>query len=118
MDHRLNFFKIVSYVGFLVLFCGALLGCSSVEMVGHLVDEPSDMQDVVDVAAELSPQDYYLQSGDVIAVTVYGEQDLSREYRIDPQGLISMPLIGDVAAAGQTVLDVKQDILKELKNGY
>ena len=54
-------------------------------------------------AVEYSPPvEFLLGPEDVLVVTVWKNQDLSREVVIRPDGLISMPLIGDVLAAGLT----------------
>lgn len=54
--------------------------------------------------------DYVLQAGDVIAVTVYQEESLSGEVLIRPDGGMSFPLVGDIRAAGQTPLEVKREL--------
>jgi len=43
-----------------------------------------------------------LEAGERIKITVYGEDALTGEYDVSPNGYISMPLIGMVKAAGQT----------------
>src|SRR5687768_6777668 len=44
---------------------------------------------------------YLLRPGDKVAVNVFQEEDLSQqELQIDEAGMISLPLIGDVRAAG------------------
>ena len=45
------------------------------------------------------PGEFLLGPEDVLIVTVWKNQDLSREVVIRPDGMISMPLIGDVPAA-------------------
>lgn len=51
--------------------------------------------------ATVAPQAYRLTAGDKIAVRVYDEPELSSEQLvIDNAGAISLPLIGDVQAAG------------------
>ena len=51
------------------------------------------------LAATASAQDYILGSSDVLNVTVWGQQDLSKEYVIHRDGTIEFPLLGPVAAA-------------------
>jgi len=51
----------------------------------------------VRVAAQ---QPYILAAEDVIEVVVFGNADVSRTVTIRPDGMISLPLIGEVAAAG------------------
>ncbi|THJ19408.1 MAG: polysaccharide export protein [Nitrospira sp. CG24E] len=48
------------------------------------------------------PGEFLLGPEDVLVVTVWKNQDLSREVVIRPDGMISMPLIGDVPAANLT----------------
>ena len=52
--------------------------------------------------------------GDVIAINVWGEsnQGLNTEATIRPDGTITMPLVGDVKAAGETTTTLK-DLIKK-----
>ncbi|WP_394648385.1 polysaccharide biosynthesis/export family protein [uncultured Sphingomonas sp.] len=61
---------------------------------------------------------YQLGVGDQIALTVYGETDLSHNYAINPNGTIDVPLIGTVKAQGRTVGDVSTEIRQRLSDGY
>jgi len=49
-----------------------------------------------------APSEFLLGPEDVLVVTVWRNQDLSREMIVRPDGGITMPLIGDVRAAGGT----------------
>src|SRR5579863_1790513 len=51
-----------------------------------------------------------LQPGDRIKVTVYGEETLNGVYDIDPSGYVSLPLAGNVRAAGDTKLELQRTI--------
>lgn len=56
-----------------------------------------------------------LGKGDVLSISVYDEPDLSiTSVPIRPDGMISFPLIGDVAAAGRSVDDVTATISERL----
>lgn len=67
-------------------------------------------------AGPASPQDdYLLQAGDVVEITVYQEDSLSRQVLIRPDGGMSFPLVGDMRAAGLTPLEVKREL--ELRLG-
>ncbi len=61
---------------------------------------------------------YRLGAGDLINIVVYDEPDLSIETRLDSVGTISYPFIGDVELAGQTVDEIKGQIIAGLKDGY
>lgn len=50
---------------------------------------------------------YRLNSGDRLAVSVFGEPDLNVQQLIDQSGRIRLPLIGDVQVAGQTVREAE-----------
>lgn len=62
--------------------------------------------------------DYRLGANDRIAISVYGEDDLSREYVVSPGGTISLALIGDVVAKGRTPDELKSEIVRRLGNGF
>jgi polysaccharide export outer membrane protein len=59
--------------------------------------------------------DYKLQPDDTLSVTVSGEPDLSREYKIDDQGDISMPMAGKIHLADLTLKQAQDKIHGELK---
>jgi polysaccharide export outer membrane protein len=61
---------------------------------------------------------YQLGVGDQVALTVYGETDLSRNYAINPNGTIDVPLIGTVKAQGRTIGEVSAEIRQRLSDGY
>lgn len=46
--------------------------------------------------------DYVIGPTDVLSVVFYGNQELSGEVTVRPDGKISLPLLNDVAAAGRT----------------
>ncbi len=62
--------------------------------------------------------EYRLGSGDLIRVTVYGEPDLSGEFKLDGSGAAALPLIGSVALGGATPRSAEQRITAALKDGY
>ena len=58
---------------------------------------------------------YILGPEDVIEVLVWKENDLSKTVTIRPDGKVSLPLIGDIQAAGLTTENLKEKIKKRLK---
>ena len=62
--------------------------------------------------------DYRLGPADKVRVIVYGEESLSGEFVISGNGKASLPLIGDVQAAGLTVRAFQDEIQNALKTGY
>src|SRR5690606_2241654 len=51
---------------------------------------------------------------DMVSVTVWRNDDLNVVVPVRPDGRISVPLIGDVAAGGRTPLEVADDIEERL----
>ncbi len=58
--------------------------------------------------------DYALQPGDLVNVSVWREPDLDRTLLVRPDGGISFPLAGDLMAAGRTVDQLTADIVTRL----
>lgn len=59
----------------------------------------------------------HLQTGDQLKVLVYGEDALSGLYDISPAGIVSMPLIGPIVAAGRTRAEVERAITNAYRSG-
>lgn len=62
-----------------------------------------------------APGGFLLGAEDILEVTVWKNADLSRVTPIRPDGLISMPIIGDVQAAGLTADGLAHRIAERLK---
>jgi polysaccharide export outer membrane protein len=60
-------------------------------------------------------QQYKLNVGDEIGISVWGHPDLSRETAIDPDGSISYPLLGTIKAEGKTTAEIKNELRESLK---
>jgi len=59
------------------------------------------------VAQEAS---YSIGASDLLEISVWGEQNLSRQVVVRSDGFISLPLAGDILAAGKTPPQLKKDI--------
>jgi len=58
--------------------------------------------------------DYLLGSEDVVLISVWKDEHLTKEVVVRPDGMISFPLVGDVQASGRTVEDVRSEVTKRL----
>jgi len=58
---------------------------------------------------------YDLNPGDVLAISVWKEEGLERQVLVLPDGTISFPLVGEIAAAGRTTLEIQQAIIARLE---
>jgi len=65
-------------------------------------------------AAQL-PSSYLLQPGDLVQIVVWKEQELQGDVLIRPDGALSFPLAGDVAAAGRTVEEVREEVEQRIR---
>jgi polysaccharide export outer membrane protein len=67
------------------------------------------------VARSWTDQEYRLGPGDKLRVEVYREPQLSQSLQVRPDGRITLPLVGDVAAAGVTASDLRDSLTASLK---
>ncbi len=66
-------------------------------------------------AAAAALDDYRIGPADVLQITVWRNEPLSREVPVRPDGKISLPLLNDVQAAGLTAIELRDEIAKGLK---
>ncbi|MBI1180351.1 MAG: polysaccharide export protein [Alphaproteobacteria bacterium] len=95
---------------FLPALAGIVLGCLAVLM--SVLWAPASAQPAVD------NNQYTLGPGDEIRVTVFGEPDLSGQFKVGSEGTISLPLIGQVAALGRTTSEIEKSIVDKLSPDY
>ncbi len=99
-------------IGLLILFFVLLMG-------GGLSHESSAME-----AAPAAPTSdgwrpqvdpgYRLGAEDVILISVWKDEQLTREVVVRPDGAFSFPLVGDVQAENRTVEDIRADLVNRL----
>lgn len=61
-------------------------------------------------------EDYRLGSGDKLRVEVYKQDQLSQSLQVRPDGKITLPLIGDVSAAGKTPMELRDVLTTSFKD--
>jgi len=59
--------------------------------------------------------DYVIGAEDILTVNVWKEQEMSRQVPVRPDGMISLPLLGDVKASGLTPLQLQDELTNQLK---
>lgn len=59
---------------------------------------------------------YVIGNDDILAINVWKEPDISRSVPVRSDGKISLPLVGEVQAAGHTPHQLEADIAAKLKN--
>lgn len=58
---------------------------------------------------------YVIGEADVLNIDVWKEKEISRQIPVRPDGKISLPLIGEIQAAGLTPLQLQDNITQDLK---
>ena len=76
---------------------GWLLGAVAV-LTASCSGPSADLKPLPDVA----PTSYRLGPGDQVRIITFGEDQLTGEFRVDAAGDVSLPLLGNVVAAGLT----------------
>lgn len=113
-------FTIQALAGSLVFL--ALSSTLSSQTSGH--GNPSGTATKADsaaVAAENSTakahdESFTIGNDDVLAINVWKESEVSRSVPVRSDGKISLPLVGEVQATGQTPAKLEQEIAARLKN--
>lgn len=62
--------------------------------------------------------EYRLGVADKLRVNVFGEEALTGEFIVGGSGKVSLPLIGEVQAAGLTIGQFQEEIAQALRQGY
>jgi polysaccharide export outer membrane protein len=62
-------------------------------------------------------RDYVVGAGDVIRITVYQNADLSLDARVSESGVITYPLLGQVAVGGLTIGQIESTVADGLRKG-
>jgi polysaccharide biosynthesis/export protein len=70
-------------------------------------DRGAAASSVATAASAAKATDYRLAPGDKLRIDVYKDEQLSQSVQIRPDGKITMPLVGDVAATGLTPLELR-----------
>lgn len=86
--------------GALITCCVAAAGCASTR--------------VTPMSAEIPRGEYRIGKEDVLEVVVFREPELSRVVPVRPDGKISLPLAGEMDAAGKTAAELQRGIASVL----
>jgi polysaccharide export outer membrane protein len=65
-------------------------------------------------AAAQDAPGYRFNAGDLVRISVWREEALDREALVQPDGTVSFPLVGQVAAAGRTADAVRDEIARRI----
>ncbi len=68
------------------------------------------------VGADLGGDSFVIGTGDVLAINVWKEAEISRVVPVRSDGRISLPLVGELQASGQTPKQLETQITAKLKD--
>ncbi|HWA50360.1 MAG TPA: polysaccharide biosynthesis/export family protein [Dongiaceae bacterium] len=66
-------------------------------------------------AANAQDAGYRINGGDLLHISVYGEQNLNQDVAVQPDGGISFPLVGNIDARGMTLKELQTKIADSLR---
>src|SRR5215210_43645 len=64
------------------------------------------------------PSGYIIGANDVLAVTVFGQAQLSGKFAVEADGTLAFPLVGRITVGGLTIRAAEDEIRKRLAGGY
>jgi len=106
-----------------------LVGCTSLPEVPPIAERPAaeDFKPVEEASQQMaskadlalleeSEQPVYLfGSGDILQIDVYGREEVSGRHVIGPDGIITLPLVGDVRLADMTREQAREELTSRLR---
>lgn len=112
----------ISRVFLIIALCGSSSGqVSAPSQANHgipaasVTDSPPHLPGANgSVAAD--DKSFVIGNDDVLAINVWKEPDFSRTIQVRSDGKISLPLLGEIQATGQTPLQLEQNIATKLLN--
>jgi polysaccharide biosynthesis/export protein len=117
-EFELNHKAVVMIIGMRALLIMGLAAVMTTTALGQSI--PPVMNPTRDSSYEKSSlivtTDYIIGPEDVLDITVWKNLDLSKTVQVRPDGRISLPLIGDVAAVSRTSAQLTEEISTRLKS--
>jgi polysaccharide export outer membrane protein len=100
----------------LLLSTAAFAQSDSTSQPSAQATAPADKQSGEKRPTTHSDSSYVIGANDVLAVNVWKEPDITRSVPVRSDGKISLPLVGELQAAGQTPRQLEQEITKRLQS--
>src|SRR3984893_1110873 len=106
-----------------ILICGLTIGHGWAQEGSKKSEQVMAASEIGQPAVPVQPlpqkaedDSFVIGPDDVLAVSVWKEPDISRSIPVRSDGKISLPLVGEVQATGQTPLKLEEEIAARLKN--
>jgi polysaccharide export outer membrane protein len=85
-----------------------------IAVVAAILAPPVGAQDKKAAPLLPSQTSYVVGPGDVLEISVWKEESLTKSVIVLPDGAIHFPLIGEIEAAGKTVAEIKENIKSKI----
>jgi len=69
------------------------------------------------IPANALPADYEIGPGDVLKVVVLGQAEMTGNFAVDTEGMVSFPILGKIKASANTTLEIERKITILLADG-
>jgi polysaccharide export outer membrane protein len=94
-----------------------LIGLLTIAAFAHAQAPGADQRPapITSAVAGIDPLTYRVGPEDLLEISVWKEDALKKEALVRPDGGFSYPLIGEVQAAGKTVLQIRDEVGKRLE---
>jgi polysaccharide export outer membrane protein len=99
-----------------LLVSGTLIGVLVGTAGAQAAPATAPVHDAAPSADKPHDDSFVIGNDDVLAINVWKEPDISRSIPVRSDGKISLPLVGEVQAAGLTPLKLEKDIAEKLKS--
>ncbi len=86
-----------------MILAGSVVGCGSTRLNYDYSKEPDPRA-----------QEFPIGPGDRVQVNVWRDEELTTDARVRPDGAITVPLVGDIRAAGRTASQIRDEIQSKL----
>lgn len=107
------------FAGLMALALGQILLGQTTQSSAHgspATDPPASAQQAAAQSGAAADNSYIIGDNDVLAINVWNEPELKQPIPVRPDGKISLPLVGDIQAAGRTPAQLQEDIAAKLQN--
>lgn len=78
-------------------------------------DQPAPADTPPPRVADVNPKSFVIGTEDILTINVWKEPEVSKVVPVRPDGMISMPLVGEIKATGLTPVQLQDEIANSLK---
>jgi polysaccharide export outer membrane protein len=101
--------------GFVLVLAGLLPSAAQSTQGGNPVAANSSAQSDMGASSKPHDENFVIGNDDVLAISVWKEPELTKAIPVRSDGKISLPLVGEMQAAGRTPLQLEESITEKLK---